>query len=360
MALGSGLATQWTAPVTEATFGVVPAGLATTTKFTALDSDGLELKKSAKQGTGIFAGKIAPRLARRFITGWDAGGPCVMDLPARGLQQWLFPMFGSYGQAATVLTQDGITGAYNSVHALGVMDGHSFAMQKGVPAVDGTVEPFTYVGCKIPEWEISISEREIAKLNLTVEARNELGGNTNSDPLNGSLPGLVTYVAPVGGAFHWSQASVFTGGTASTTSGVTSVSGATLAGNVKSASIKVTRPLDINRFFIGKAGFKDEQKQNGLCAITGQFVIEWLSTEAMYNAYLTDTPTAFQLQFLGGPIGSGSDHSTLTILCPDIFLEGETPKVPGPEVLTQTVPFTALDDDVNNVIQANYWTLDST
>lgn len=360
MALGSGLASQWTRPVTETTFGVVPAGLSSTTKFTACDSDGLELKKTAKQSTGIFAGKLYPRTARRVVTEWTAGGPVVMDLPARGLNDWLFPMFGSYGQTLATLTQDASTGAYTAVHNGGVLDGHSFAMQKGVPAVNGTVEPFTYVGCKLSEWEISFAPGEIGKLNLTVEARNELAGGGNSDPLNGSVPGLVTYVAPVGGVFHFLEAQIFTGGTLSTTSGNTTVSGATLAGNIKSGSVKQSVPLDLDRFFAGQAGFKSDQLQNALRAISGQFVIEWLSSEAQYNAFAADTPTAFQLQFLGGPIGSGSDHSSLTILVSNIFLEGESPKITGPEVLTQTVTYTGLDDDTNNVIQATYWTLDTT
>jgi hypothetical protein len=358
--LGSGLASQWTSPVTETTFGVVPSGLSSTTKFVACDSDTLELKKTAKTSTGLSAGKLFPRASRRVITRWDAGGGIVMDVPARGLQQWLYPMLGSYGQAPAALTEDMSTGAYKAIHAAGVLDGNSFAMQKGVPSVSGTVEPVTYVGCKISEWELSCAAGEIAKLNLTVAARNELAGTGNSDPLNGSVPGLVTYSAPPGGVFHWAQASLYTGGTVSTTGGVTSVSSPVLAGNIKSFSIKQTTPLDTDRLFSGNGGFVSEQLQNQLRSVTGQFVVEWLSSEARYDGFAADTATALELTFLGPSIGSGSDFSTLTILLAQIYLEGESPKIGGPQVVTQTVPFTAYDDDVDNVIQATYWTLDST
>jgi len=232
-------------------------------------------------------------------------------------------------------------------------------VQKGVPSVDGVVEPVTYVGCKISDWEISVEKHGIAQLMVNIMARNELAGNGNSDPLNGSVPGLVTYSAPIGSVFHWAQATLFTGGTASTTSGVTSVSGATTAGNVRKASVKYVMALDGDRYFLGGSGFRSEPIDNGLRQIDVSFEIEWLSAETMYNAYAADTPTALQLQFQGPVIGSGSDHSMFSLLIPEMFLNGEPPKIPGPQVVTQTISLSGLDDAANNVIQASYWTLDS-
>ena len=360
MGVRTGLGGQITSPVAESTYGVVPAGLTSTTKFAAWKTESLELKKAAVQGKGILAGKIYPQSNRRVITDWTAGGAVTMDLPQRTLQQWLFPMLGSYGQAASALTEDGSTGAWKAVHAGGPLDGNSFCVQKGVPTVDtGTIEPFTYVGCKISEWEISFTKGEIATLTLTIDARNELGGTMNGDPLNSSLPGAVTYAAPPGGVFHFAQAQIFTGGTVSTTSGVTTVSSPVLAGNVKSGSIKQATPLDIERYFAGKLGFKDEQLQNDLRPVTGSMVVEWLSSEARYDAFASDTPTAIEFQFIGPAIGTGSDLATLSFLVPNMFLDGETPKMGGPEVVTQTLPWTGLDDGTNNVIQATYITLDS-
>jgi hypothetical protein len=280
-------------------------------------------------------------------------------LPARGLQQWLFPMFGSYGQTASALTQDASTGAYKAVHAPGALDGNSFSLQKGVPTVDGTVEPFTYVGCVISDWEVSVEKHGIAQLAISVLARNELAGAGNADPLNGSVPALLAYSPPIGGVFHWAQATAFTGGTASTTSGVTSVSGAATAGNLRKFSCKYTTPLDGDRYFAGKAGFRDEPKQNGLRTIDVSFEIEWLSSEAMYDAYAADTPLTLQLGFTGPVIGTGTDHSMLSLLIPEMFLEGDPPKVAGTQVVTQTIPLVGLDDGTNNPIQATYWTLDS-
>src|SRR5216683_1065913 len=240
MALRSGLAAQLTSPVAESTYGVAPS--LSGAKFSAFKSETLELKKTSVQGPGLLAGKLYGQAARRVVTNWAANGAITMDTPARGLQQWLFPMFGSYGQTASALTQDLTTGAYKAVHAPGPLEGSTFCVQKGVPAADnGTVEPVTYTGCKIADWELSVKTGEIAQLVLTIEARNELAGTMNSDPLNGSLPALQAYAAPAAGSvFHFLEATLYTGGTVSTVSGVTSVTSPVIAANVLSASVKHT------------------------------------------------------------------------------------------------------------------------
>lgn len=357
---GSGLLTQFYGPVAEGTYGVAPT--LTGGHFYAIKggTGRVKGKKINAQGEGLFSGKLYPQASRRVLTAWDCGGQVPMEVPTRNLQQWLLPMFGSYGQTAATLTQDLTTGAYKSVHAPGPLQGNSFAIQYGIPTVDGTVEPSTIVGCKIADWEISVEKHGIAQITHTILARNELIAGLNSDPLNAALPSLVSYTAPLGGVFHWAQATLFTGGTATTSSGVTSVSGATTAGNVKKVSIKHTAALDTDRYFLGDSGFRREPVDNGLRTITVTFEIEWLSALTMMNAYLADTPTALQLQLQGGIIGSGTDHSSLTILIPEMFLDGEPPDIPGPQVITQTIPLAGLDDGTNNVIQATYWTLDTT
>jgi hypothetical protein len=362
MAAQSGLATQMTAPVDEVTYGVVPAALAATTKFSAFTGETMRGTKTAVQGIGLLANRQFPQAARRVVAEWTAGGGVNMDLPARGLQQWLFPMFGSKGQAASALTQDASTGAYKAVHAPGFKAGKSYCFQKGMPAADtSAVEPFTYTGGKCTEWELSAQRAQIAQLATTWDARNELAGAGNSDPLNGSVPGLVSYVAPpAGGVFHFAQSQIFTGGTCTTTSGVTSVASPVAAGNVLSFTVKMTTPLNTTRYFAGKAGFKDDQLDNALSMVSVTLVVEWLSSQARYNAYAADTPTPVELQFVGPAIGTGSDFSTFSLLIPDMFIDEAPVNVGGPEVVSVTYPLTGLDDGTNNVIQATYWTLDST
>ncbi len=343
----------------ETTYGVAPS-LAAAQPY-EFNTESLELKKTIVQGKGLHAGGLHNRGARRVLTNYMTAGSISMDLPTRYLNQLLFQMFGSKGQAAATLTEDGTTGAQKAIHAPGSLLGTSMCIQKGVPSVDGTVaNPFTYVGQKLTDWEISVATGAIATLATTWDGRNELGGVGNNDPLNASVPALGTFTELASNnVFHFREATLFTGGTCTTTSGITTVTGQVPAGNVKSANIKYAFKLDTTRYFLGSAGFKAEQIESDYRDITGQFVVEWLNNEAMYDAFLTDTPTSLLLQFQGPLIGTGSDHSSLSILVPQVFLEGEAPKVGGPAVVTQTVPFTGLDDSVNNAIQATYITLDT-
>jgi hypothetical protein len=357
MTLPSGLGAQWCS-VDETTYGVAPS--LSTALFVAADKDSLQLKKTPKQGTGIFAGSLAPRAARRRVTNYAVQGALPLDLPMRQLNVWLKRMFGSYGQSGATLTQFMTTTAYSATHSLGDLFGHSFCMQAGKPTVDATTEPFTYTGCKVQSWEIACTMSEIAKLTLTIEGRNELNGSWK-DPLNSSVPSLQAYTAPVvGEVFTWVDAGVYYGGTPTTTAGVTTVSGAVLAGNVVGPlSLKVTRPMDTTRYAPGVAPFRNEPIQNAVTQIQGSWVVEWLSAETYQAAYQSDTPLTIELRFTGPVIGTGSNNAELSLLCSDVFLDGESPQVAGPGILQQTIPWTVEDDGTNNILQATYWTLDT-
>lgn len=354
--IGSGIAARIVG-IQEATWGVAPS-LASAISW-EFKNESLELKKTTVQGQGLHAGGLYDRAARRVLTNFDVGGGIVMDLPARRLNLLLKHMFGSVGQTNATLTQIAATGVYKATHIPGGMNGNSLTIQKGVPATDGTVYPFTYVGCKITDWEISVDTGAIAQLTLNFDGRNELAGAGNSDPLNGSVPGLATWAGTSMDLFHFKEASLITG-TPSTTTGVTSLTSPSTLGSIRSASVKHSIAIDQARYFLGSAGFKSEQLENGFRSISGSFTIDWINGEAQYNAFAADTPLAIQLSFIGPNIGSGPPHAEeLDILVSNIKLDGESPKVGGPEIVQQSVAFTGLDDEVNNQIQAQYFTLDS-
>lgn len=357
MAIGSGIASQLVYQ-DESSYGVAPS-LASAIPL-EFKSETLELKKTTVQGQGLHAGGLYDRAGRRVLTNYDAGGGISLDLQTRHLNKLLFAMLGSYGQSLATLTQIGTTGVQKAVHAPGNVGGHSLCFQKGVPAVDGTVLPFTYVGCKISDWTIAVSSGALASLDLTVDGRNELGGAGNGDPLNGSVPTLATWATTPGmDLFHFREANLLTG-TPSTTSGVTSLSGATTLANIKDASFKHTLAFDDTRYFLGGGGFAAEPIENGFRSVTGSFTAEWLSAATMYNAFAADTALAIELKFTGPTVGtSGGASELLDILIPNIRLDAESPKVGGPALVMQAVAFTGLDDEVNNQIQFTYQTLDT-
>jgi len=357
--VGSGLAAQLVTK-DETTYGVA-ASLTSGVDSFEFDSDTLELKKTAVTGAGLAAGKVYERTKRRVVTNYDVTGDIVMDCPTRNLGFWLRYMIGDFTETPT---QIGSTGIYKTVfQPKSTQFGHSFTVQKGVPAVDtATVEPVTYVGCKLSGWSLATSVGAIAKLTLNIDARNELAGGMDADPLNASLPALATFATPTTGlgtsVFHFREATLFSGGTPALNTGIVSLTGATALGNVKDITVGQTFTYDTSRLFIGSSGFKSEQVENGYRKPTGSFTIEWLSSMAMYNAYAADTTTSLQLTFTG-PTVSTSNY-LLDIIIPNIKLEGESGKVAGPQVVTQQVNFTGYDDEATTPLQVTYQSEDTT
>lgn len=361
--VGSGLATQVVAK-DESTWGVAPTLTSGIDSF-EIDSETLELKKTTVTGQGLSAGKVHLRTKRRVLTNYDVNGALNLDLPTRGMAFWLRHMVGSFGQSNATPAQIATSGMYKSIHQPGALGGHSFCLQKGVPATDATVLPFTYVGCKLSSWQVSVATGGLATLALNIDARNELAGAGNGDPLNGSVPALATFAMPTSGlgssVFHFREAQLFSGGTPTLTSGVVSLSGETAVAQVKSCDMQYALAYDTNRVFLNGNGFKSEQIENAFRAITGSLAMEFISSEAMYNAYAADTTTSLQLTFTG-PIGgtTGTNPYLFDIIIPNVKLEGESPKVSGPGVVAVTANFTGLDDETTVPIQLTYQSEDST
>lgn len=367
-AVGSGIATQLVATA-ESVYGTVPATLAAAARAYEFKNESLELKKTTVQGQGLAAGHLYDRTKRRVLTNYDVNGGLVMDCPTRQMAFWLQYMFGSFGQTLATPTQIGASGIYQSVHqgiggaqTTGGLLGHSFCIQKGVPEIGGTLDPFTYVGLKISDWEIKCSVGAIAELSLTFDGRNELAGAGNSDPLNVSVPTLATWAGPPTTGlgeqlFHFREATLYIGGTP-TGGGATAVSiGGTAAANVKDIDLKHSVKFDAARIFLGANGFKAEQIENGFRSITGTMTVEWLSPTYYYNAFAADTTTSLELKFVGPTVG-GQTY-LLDFMLPNIKLDGESPKVGGPTVVTQAVGFTGFDDETTAPIQAIYQSEDT-
>ena len=393
-AVGSGISSQImyslesSDGVNSGVWGVFPATAGVIGVWRPLEfkSETLALKKTTVQGQGLHAGGLFDRTSRRVLTNYDAGGAITVDLPNRNLNSLLQMMTGSINSSATGLApgnvlylpiQLGVTGAYQSYHSPGSTGGVSLAIQKGVPTADAAgstvVEPFSYVGCKISDWEISVQTGAIVQFMMTIDARNELAGTGNGDPLNTAVPALQTFtetgvqgtVTTPGftdplSVFHFRQATLNTGGVPTLSTGKLTVPGAAAAANIKSCSFKETHALDTNRYFIGSNGFKAEQIENGFRKLTGSFEAEFLSSETYYNAFAADTTLSLQLTFVGGTAGtSGTNADTLTVTFPNVKLDGESPTIGGPGVVTEKVSFTGLDDNATVPYQITYISSDS-
>jgi hypothetical protein len=309
------------------------------------ESETLALKKTVVQGQGLRAGVKFDRASRRAYTTRDVNGGFTMDFPTKGAGILLKNMLGSTATAV----QQSSSGAYTQNHQPGTLNGLSMTVQKGVMEEStGTIVPFTYNGVKVVDWTIACKVGGIVSLQLNLDAWNEVTTTVLAN---------TAYIAG-SSVFNFTQGTLLMGGTLSLSGGIVSVSNATAVSSVTAASVKGTNKISQARYFFGSNGIKAEQIENGYPTLTGQLDAEFVTQAAMYTAFATDAPLTLELKFVG-PVIAGAYNYTLDIIIPRLYLDGESPKVSGPDVVKQTCGFTALDDQINPVVQIGYTTSDA-
>jgi hypothetical protein len=368
-------------------------------------SDSLAGSKQTVQGQGLHGGGLYDRNRRRILATYSAAGAITMDLPTRQLGFLLRNMLGSFGQAgvSTAPTLITTSGLYRSVHqgpagsqTVGGLFGQGVCIQKGVPAVDmattSSPSAFTYLGGKFSDWEISCQIGAIAQLTLGVDAMAEIAG-TSTNSINippaagGTIPPLYTGWSPNynpadTNLFFFRQGGVYFSTSAASTTTTDPVSGVSMTyvkslsgvdggsasqsstnalGHVTNFSVKQTVALAASRYFFGTGGFKAEQLEDNFRNLTGALTIEWLSSEAIYQAYATDATVQLEFQFIGLNPNSNApgDLEYLDIIIPGVRLNGSPPVINGPGIVTQNVTFDGLDDESTTPIQIAYQSMDS-
>lgn len=320
MAIGSGLG---------ATFGcvaeVTPGTGVTVTRWPFFVSESFHGKKKVVESSAL-TGSVLRSASHRSIVGTEANGEVTFELQDRQLGLFFANMLG----AAPTVTGSTV---YTQTTVLGNPTGMSMSVQIGRPSTDGTMNPFTYNGVKITEWEISCSTGEIAHLRLGLDGWAEGVGTSYASP---------TFVAS--NAFNFTGGALTFGGTGPT-------------GIVRNVSMKGQWGLATERFQIGSQT-KSEQLVNNWLTLTTTATIEFANESDVYTAYAADTQQQLVLSFTG-PVINGSTHSSLTITAPATFFDEGPPAVSGPDIVTQATSSQTLLPNSGNALTFVYVTLDS-
>ena len=257
---------------------------------------------------------------------------------------------GTAGSAAAV---PGVT-AYKQVHTNGSKFGQYCICQVGRPQISGvTVQPFSYTGVKVTDWEFSCNDNQIAQLKCTCNAQNEL-----------TSVGLAAASYPTpNGLFAFSDASVMTlGGTASTASGETTIAGGSALGSrVNGITITGATPMKVDRYGLGNAGLKGEPIENAIPTITGTLSTEFFSRAELYDVFKGSGTNPLQIDFAkfdaagldANGIAAGPTPYRLSIILPAVKFKTAAVNIGGPDVIPQQIGFQAYDDGsgTNPVIQ---------
>lgn len=280
--------------VAEVTYGTYVAP----TRFYEFVSESLKFNVQRIDSMGIRAG-------RRTMHRWKPGtksvtGAIDMELVPQDLGLIFQHCFGN----PVTTGSDPYTHTFTG---LGAIDAKSMTIQVGRPDEAGTVQPFSYLGCKFTEVTITCAAGEMAKMNLGVYGREEVTSEA------------------LASASYDSELEPFV-----FTEGSLSVAGSVV--EVKTCEYKVNLNLGIDRHRVGaSAGKPKKALVNGLAAISGSFTADFESL-TNYNRYVNGTEAELELVF-----NAGSDKQlTLTS---NVRFDGDTPAVGGMELLELSQPF---------------------
>ena len=345
MPTGSGLDAQ-IGFGTEATVGT---GI-TVNKFTTFNSADLSFDPTYLEGTGLQSGRRYKSVNQVGIARRSATGKVEVPVMTKGFGWYWQHLIGSAGTASVVT---GGTLAYEQYHTPGPLWGKSFTTQVGKPEpATGTVKPFTYNGCKALDWTLTFQDNAKTLLDFTVDAWDE-----------STATALATATYPTNNTqWDFSNVTAFNiGGTPTTTSGKTTVSGGSpVTAVVTSLSLAGKNNLSNQRYGLGSAGVKREQLENDFHEITGTFKAEYSSTNFV-NQFDAGSSTTLQITNTGAIIES-STHYLIDIILPAVKITKAPVVVSGPDLVTVDGEFTVYDPDdgSNPPIQIHIISTDAT
>src|SRR5258708_4673990 len=210
----SGLSAQVGA-VAETTYGTP----VTVTHFYEFLSENMVYVPAWLDGMGLKAGQAYNRASRTVVSQKDVNGDLTMEFTSGEAAKAVADSMGlwwKWALGSTLTTPTLVLGtAYKQVHTNGSKAGQFITVQVGRPQISGvTVQPFTYTGVKVTDWEFSCNDNQIAQLKVTCDGRDE-----------GTATGLAAASYPTpNGLFSFANASVMTiGGTPATTAGETTI-----------------------------------------------------------------------------------------------------------------------------------------
>lgn len=297
--------------------------------YEVLPGESLDRNQTIIQSRGLRPGIRHALGSRRALVQRSGGGTIPMEIATTDFGRWFKHMLGGTPSIA----QQAATAAYLQTFTPGALP-TGLTIQKGVEQVDGTVKPFTFHGCKIPAWEISISRGGIAQLSVDIDAE-------DVDVATALATASYTTGLKV---FHFAQATLKKDTVA-------------IAG-VSDANIRGTNALDTERFFLGTSGLKETPLETDFRTYSGSIKAEFRDLATFYNAFAADTSLQLDLVFTGDAIEGAYDEE-LTITLHDVRFTGEAPKITGPEPGEQTISWEAFEQDDGDAIQITYQSTDT-
>lgn len=293
MALKSGLAAQLGVKA-ETTWGTFVAP----DRFYPLMSESLTEEIDRIESEGIITGARVLRSAQWAAGNVDVGGDIQTELYQQGTGALLKAAFGAVSTTGA--------GPYTHTFTPGDLTDDHLSVQVGKPDVAGTVQPFSFYGMKVTDWELSMEAGGLVTLSTSLIGKQLATSDSLATASFGA--GAVT-------PFTFKHAS------------------ATIAGgaaNVKKLTIQGSNGLDGDRRFIGSE-YRAEPLEAELREYSGTVDLEFESL-TQYNRFRNATEVALVATI------SASASASLTVTM-NVRFDGSTPEVDGRGIVQLAAPY---------------------
>lgn len=314
MTIGSGLGGSFGIGV-ESTYGTA----VTPTRWYEVESVSLKRNKRTLQGGGLSGGNFLDRGGRRVQPARDANGSVNLEVTSSKFGLLLAHITG------TTATPSATGSGYTQTYPLADNIGKFLTAQVGIPDLGGTARPYTFLGSKITKASFSGDMTGQLMCALDIDSRDV-----------SEVPSLTTPSYTTGlRTFDGSQMGVKIG----TFGSESAVQG------VKSVSVDIDRPQQVERFYANNAGLKSEPVQNGKTKITGSLSVDYITKADFADRFAADTTFSLVWEYIG--LAGTGYAETFRITLPQCYLDGETPTLDNEDVVNMTMPFSATYDGTN-------------
>jgi hypothetical protein len=291
---------------------------ATLTRAYEAKGDGWKRNQAYIDSKGFRGGYKALRSNRHRRVNMGAEGKLEADVLTNGFGLLLEALLGT----STAPAQQGATTAYEQVHSAAVAapaDSYTVQVQRYVVDAAST-QQFTYHGSVTTGYKLSCEVGGLLALEATFDAEDE-------DTIT-AKPGALVY--PDGDLYDWSQGVVTIGGTPV---------------DLASFEVEADHNLATDRRFLSAGGLKKRPQRKGLPEYKGKVSGEFRDL-TLYNAFVNGTVLSFKAEFTGALIES-TYYNKVTVECPAVQFDGETPQAELEELTKIELPFTVLDNETD-------------
>lgn len=305
------------------------------TRWYPWESEKFSVERKFSEAKAIVGGSLVKQAAQTVLLTQMVKGSLKMPVTTSGLGLLLKAIMGS----VTGPTQQGTTAAYQSVFTVGPTVGESLSVQIGRPQTNGTITPYSYLGCKPESMELSIESGNVAELSV------DFLGQTMNETEALTVP---TYAAtnPIVFSFQ-----------GSTLSASPTIGSETAMANIRKATLSFKRKLDDTRFYLGGNGLLAEPIEDDFIGISGTLEADFTDTTD-WDTWVNGAEQISLILNLQGQVIATGYNFGLKLAVPVAQVEGGDPEMSGPKIVNREVKFEGLNDNVHQPLTLTYTSTD--